>query len=86
MESYGTDASALPIDACWARKILLGHADIAASKLLMDQANTQHLSGLEESVLRNIAAAGELSEIVRTSFGPNGELRGLLQETGTPGS
>lgn len=36
------------------------------------QADVQHLSGLEESVLRNIQAAGELSEIVRTSFGPNG--------------
>lgn len=32
----------------------------------------QHLSGLEEAVLRNIEAVGELSEIVRTSFGPNG--------------
>mgnify|MGYP002718883570 FL=1 len=32
----------------------------------------QHMSGLEEAVLRNIAAVGELSEIVRTSFGPNG--------------
>jgi T-complex protein 1 subunit theta len=30
------------------------------------------MSGLEEAVLRNIAAVGELSEIVRTSFGPNG--------------
>lgn len=32
------------------------------------------MSGLEEAVLRNISAVGELSEIVRTSFGPNGEL------------
>ncbi|KAL7411612.1 t-complex protein 1 theta subunit (tcp-1-theta) [Mrakia frigida] len=32
----------------------------------------KHLSGLEEAVLRNIEAVGELSEIVRTSFGPNG--------------
>ena len=31
------------------------------------------MSGLEEAVLRNIAAVGELSEIVRTSFGPNGQ-------------
>lgn len=30
------------------------------------------MSGLEEAVLRNISAVGELSEIVRTSFGPNG--------------
>jgi chaperonin GroEL (HSP60 family) len=27
---------------------------------------------LEEAVLRNIQAVGELTEIVRTSFGPNG--------------
>jgi T-complex protein 1 subunit theta len=32
------------------------------------------MSGLEEAVLRNISAVGELSEIVRTSFGPNGQL------------
>lgn len=31
------------------------------------------MSGLEEAVLRNISAVGELTEIVRTSFGPNGE-------------
>ncbi len=30
------------------------------------------MSDLEEAVLRNISAVGELSEIVRTSFGPNG--------------
>ena len=30
------------------------------------------MSGLEEAVLRNISAVNELSEIVRTSFGPNG--------------
>ena len=31
------------------------------------------MSGLEEAVLRNISAVNELSEIVRTSFGPNGQ-------------
>ena len=31
------------------------------------------MSGLEEAVLRNIEAVSELSEKVRTSFGPNGE-------------
>ena len=37
-------------------------------------ADVQYMSGLEEAVLRNIAAVGELTEIVRTSFGPNGVL------------
>ena len=33
---------------------------------------TQHLSGLEEAVLRNIDACKQLSRITRTSMGPNG--------------
>lgn len=33
---------------------------------------TQHLSGLEEAVLRNIEACKQLSQITRTSMGPNG--------------
>jgi len=32
----------------------------------------KHLQGIEEAVLRNIQAVNELSDIVRTSFGPNG--------------
>ncbi|KAJ9474579.1 T-complex protein 1 subunit theta [Pseudozyma hubeiensis] len=32
----------------------------------------KHFQGIEEAVLRNIQAVNELSEIVRTSFGPNG--------------
>ncbi|KAG2558358.1 T-complex protein 1 subunit theta-like [Panicum virgatum] len=32
----------------------------------------RHLSGLEEAVLKNIDACGELSAITRTSLGPNG--------------
>lgn len=32
----------------------------------------QNLQGVEEAVLKNIQAVHELSEIVRTSFGPNG--------------
>jgi len=32
----------------------------------------QHTSGLEDAVLRNIQAVAELSDLVRTSFGPNG--------------
>jgi T-complex protein 1 subunit theta len=32
----------------------------------------QHSQGLEEAVYRNIAATKELTEITRTSLGPNG--------------
>jgi T-complex protein 1 subunit theta len=32
----------------------------------------KHLQGIEEAVLRNIQAVAELSDLVRTSFGPNG--------------
>lgn len=34
----------------------------------------KHLQGLEDAVLRNIQAVSELSDLVRTSFGPNGKL------------
>ena len=37
----------------------------------------QHLSGLEDAVLRNIQAVAELSDLVRTSFGPNGAVSAL---------
>jgi hypothetical protein len=33
---------------------------------------SKHLQGLEDAVLRNIEAVSELSNLVRTSFGPNG--------------
>ncbi|EOR00326.1 putative T-complex protein 1 subunit theta [Wallemia ichthyophaga EXF-994] len=33
----------------------------------------KQLSGIEDAVIRNIQAVNELSEIVRTSFGPNGK-------------
>ena len=32
----------------------------------------QHLSGLDEAVLKNIDACKQLSKITRTSLGPNG--------------
>lgn len=38
----------------------------------------KHLSGIEDAVIRNIQAVNELSEIVRTSFGPNGNLYKIL--------
>ncbi len=36
--------------------------------------HTQQLQGIEDAVLRNIQAVSELSDLVRTSFGPNGAL------------
>ena len=35
---------------------------------------TKQLSGLEEAIVRNIEAVRELSDITRTSLGPNGLL------------
>lgn len=32
----------------------------------------KYLQGIDEAVLRNIQAVIELSDLVRTSFGPNG--------------
>lgn len=32
----------------------------------------KYLQGIDEAVLRNIQAVVELSDLVRTSFGPNG--------------
>ncbi|WRT64145.1 T-complex protein 1, theta subunit [Kwoniella shivajii] len=46
------------------------------------KAGYKHMSGLEEAVLRNIAAVGELSEIVRTSFGPNGRNKLIINHLG----
>jgi chaperonin GroEL (HSP60 family) len=31
------------------------------------------MQGIEDAVLRNIQAVSELSDLVRTSFGPNGK-------------
>ncbi|KAI0785759.1 T-complex protein 1 [Abortiporus biennis] len=42
----------------------------------------KHLSGLEDAVLRNIQAVAELSDLVRTSFGPNGRNKLLINHLG----
>ncbi|TFK42394.1 chaperonin Cpn60/TCP-1 family [Crucibulum laeve] len=42
----------------------------------------KHLSGLDEAVLRNIQAVNELSDLVRTSFGPNGRNKLLINHLG----
>ncbi|PKI85526.1 T-complex protein 1 subunit theta [Malassezia vespertilionis] len=42
----------------------------------------QHLQGIEEAVLRNIHAVCELSDIVRTSFGPMGRNKMIVNHLG----
>ncbi|THH06176.1 hypothetical protein EW145_g4276, partial [Phellinidium pouzarii] len=42
----------------------------------------KHLQGLEDAVLRNIQAIAELSDLVRTSFGPNGRNKLLVNHLG----
>ncbi|WFD32656.1 T-complex protein 1 subunit theta [Malassezia sp. CBS 17886] len=42
----------------------------------------KQLSGVEEAVLRNIQAVTELSHIVRTSFGPNGRNKMVVNHLG----
>lgn len=38
----------------------------------------KHLSGLEETVLKNVDAVRKLAKIVRTSLGPNGMNKVIL--------
>ncbi|KAJ8697234.1 T-complex protein 1 subunit theta [Pleurotus ostreatus] len=42
----------------------------------------KQVSGLEDAVLRNIQAVAELSDLVRTSFGPNGRNKLLINHLG----
>jgi hypothetical protein len=42
---------------------------------------SQTMSGVEDAVIRNIEAVNELTQIVQTSFGPNGKPPGLIQGT-----
>jgi T-complex protein 1 subunit theta len=43
-----------------------------ANNLQLFKDGYKHLQGLDDAVLRNIQAVNELSNTVRTSFGPNG--------------
>lgn len=43
-----------------------------ANNLQLFKEGYKHLQGIEEAVLRNIQAVAELSDLVKTSFGPNG--------------
>lgn len=42
---------------------------------------TQHLTGLDEAVLRNIEAAKKLTQLCRTSLGPNGNDNNIVRYT-----
>ncbi|KAG1879833.1 chaperonin Cpn60/TCP-1 family [Suillus subluteus] len=42
----------------------------------------KHLQGIEDAVLRNISAVSELSDLVRTSFGPNGRNKLIINHLG----
>ncbi|KAF6748613.1 chaperonin Cpn60/TCP-1 family [Ephemerocybe angulata] len=42
----------------------------------------KHLQGLDDAVLRNIQAVNELSDTVRTSFGPNGRNKLIINHLG----
>ncbi|KAG8709956.1 T-complex protein 1 subunit theta [Ceratobasidium sp. 394] len=42
----------------------------------------KHLQGIEEAVMRNIQAVNELSDLVRTSFGPNGRNKLIINHLG----
>ncbi|KAF5366220.1 hypothetical protein D9758_005706 [Tetrapyrgos nigripes] len=46
-----------------------------ASNIQLFKEGYKHLQGLDEAVLRNIQAVNELSDLVKTSFGPNGACR-----------
>ncbi|KAG0694950.1 chaperonin Cpn60/TCP-1 family [Suillus ampliporus] len=42
----------------------------------------KHIQGIEDAVLRNIQAVSELSDLVRTSFGPNGRNKLIINHLG----
>ncbi|KAI0821230.1 T-complex protein 1 [Irpex lacteus] len=53
-----------------------------AQNLQLFKDGYKHLQGLEDAVLRNIQAVSELSDLVRTSFGPNGRNKLLINHLG----
>ncbi|PIL33771.1 hypothetical protein GSI_04396 [Ganoderma sinense ZZ0214-1] len=53
-----------------------------AQNLQLFKDGYKHLSGLEDAVLRNIQAVAELSDLVRTSFGPNGRNKLVINHLG----
>ncbi|KAF9811745.1 hypothetical protein IEO21_06468 [Rhodonia placenta] len=53
-----------------------------ANNLQLFKEGYKHLQGLEDAVLRNIQAVSELSDLVRTSFGPNGRNKLVVNHLG----
>ncbi|KAI0644997.1 T-complex protein 1 [Trametes meyenii] len=53
-----------------------------AQNLQLFKEGYKHLQGLEDAVLRNIQAVAELSDLVRTSFGPNGRNKLVINHLG----
>ncbi|KAI0074862.1 T-complex protein 1 [Panus rudis PR-1116 ss-1] len=53
-----------------------------AQNLQLFKEGYKHLQGLEDAVLRNIQAVSELSDLVRTSFGPNGRNKLVINHLG----
>lgn len=44
----------------------------------------KHFSGVEEAVIKNIDACKALSQITRTSMGPNGAIKSFCHCSSTP--
>ncbi|EJD34990.1 T-complex protein 1 [Auricularia subglabra TFB-10046 SS5] len=53
-----------------------------ANNIQLFRDGSKHLQGLEDAVLRNIQAVSELSDLVRTSFGPNGRSKLVINHLG----
>ncbi|KAI0263824.1 chaperonin Cpn60/TCP-1 family [Gloeopeniophorella convolvens] len=53
-----------------------------ASNIQLFKDGYKQMSGLEDAVLRNIEAVAELSNLVRTSFGPNGRNKLVINHLG----
>ncbi|KZT36936.1 T-complex protein 1 [Sistotremastrum suecicum HHB10207 ss-3] len=53
-----------------------------ANNLQLFKDGSKHSSGLEDAILRNIEACSELSDLLRTSFGPNGRNKLVVNHLG----
>ncbi|KAI6043473.1 chaperonin Cpn60/TCP-1 family [Pisolithus marmoratus] len=53
-----------------------------ANNIQLFKEGYKHLQGLEDAVLRNVQAVAELSDLVRTSFGPNGRNKLVINHLG----
>lgn len=53
-----------------------------ANNLQLFKEGYKHLQGIDDAVLRNIQAVAELSDLVRTSFGPNGRNKLIINHLG----